>query len=326
MPKHQRVKSLGALIAVPAAALMILCGNPNPDLGQTPQTAGRLPERISDQTYRVSVDLINIFCSVWDRKTNSFITNLTREDFTVYEDNRKQEIINFTRETNLPLTVALLIDTSQSVAPKLKFEQEAAISFFQSVLKEQDRALLVEFDSGVALIQDFTNDPNLLAKKIRTLKAAGGTALYDALYLTCDEKLIRETGRKAIVILSDGEDTASKRPFEEALEMTLRAEATVYAISTTRGGFFGVDTVSQEGDRILRKLADETGGRLFTPFKVEELEDAFRQISQELRSQYNIGYISSNTVRDGGYRRIEVRVAEKNTRVNFRKGYYAPSS
>ncbi len=331
MQKRKGAKSFGALLAMPAAALVLLCAYPIPDLGQTAQTTGRhpesrLPERISDQTYRVSVDLINIFCSVWDRKTNSFITSLTREDFTVYEDNKKQEIINFNRETNLPLTIALLIDTSQSVAPKLKFEQEAAINFFQSVLKDQDRAMLVEFDSGVSMIQDFTNDPNLLAKKIRALKAAGGTALYDALYLTCDEKLIRETGRKTIVILSDGEDTASRRSFEEALEMALRAEATIYAISTTRGGFFGVDTVSKEGDRVLRKLAEETGGRIFLPFKVEELENSFRQISQELRSQYNIGYISSNPARDGGYRRIEVRVAEKDTRVNFRKGYYAPTS
>lgn len=298
--------------------------------GQSPTPAGRpsasqLPPNVSDQTYRVSVDLINIFCSVWDKKTNNFITNLTRDDFSVFEDQKKQEIINFVRETDLPLTIALLIDTSQSVAPKLKFEQEAAINFFHSVLRDRDRAMLIEFDSGVTMVQDFTNDPNLLAKQIRTLKAAGGTALYDAITLTCDEKLIRETGRKAIVILSDGEDLSSRGTFEEALEMAQRAEAIIYSISVNRGGFFGVEG-SKEGDRVLKKFAEESGGRTFTPFKVEELEDSFRQINQELRSQYNIGYLSSNTARDGSYRRIEIRIAEKDTKVSFRRGYYAPGS
>jgi Ca-activated chloride channel family protein len=288
-------------------------------------SASQLPPNVSDQTYRVSVDLINIFCSVWDKKTNNFITNLTRDDFSIYEDQKKQEIINFVRETDLPLTIALLIDTSQSVAPKLKFEQEAAINFFHSVLRDRDRAMLVEFDSGVTMVQDFTNNPNLLAKQIRTLKAAGGTALYDAIMLTCDEKLIRETGRKAIVILSDGEDLSSRATFEEALEMAQRAEAIIYSISVNRGGFFGVEG-SKEGDRILKKFAEESGGRTFTPFKVEELEDSFRQINQELRSQYNIGYLSSNPARDGSYRRIEIRISEKDTKVSFRKGYYAPGS
>jgi VWFA-related protein len=287
-------------------------------------SAQQPPRRISDQTYRVSVDLVNIFCSVWDKNTNSFVTNLTREDFTVLEDNQKQEIRNFNRETNLPLTLSLLVDTSQSVAPKLKFEQEAAISFFQSVLKDKDRAMLVEFDSGVTLVQDFTNDPNKMSKQIKSLRAAGGTALYDAIYLACDEKLIRETGRKAIVILSDGEDQSSKLTFDQALEMALKAEATIFSISVNRGGFFGVGD-TKNGDRILKQLADETGGRAYFPFKVEDLDDSFRQINQELRSQYNIGYLSSNTKRDGTYRKVEIKIAEKGLRLSYRKGYYAPT-
>jgi VWFA-related protein len=282
------------------------------------------PSRISDQTYRVSVDLVNIFCSVWDKNTSSFVTNLTRENFTVYEDNQKQEIKNFNRETNLPLTIALLVDTSQSVAPKLKFEQDAATAFFQSVLRDRDRAMLVEFDSGVSLIQDFTSDPNKMAKQIRSLRAAGGTALYDAIYLSCDEKLIRETGRKAVVILSDGEDQSSKMTFDQALEMALKAEATIFSISVNRGGFFGVGD-TKNGDRVLKQLADETGGRPFFPFKVEELDDAFRQINQELRSQYNIGYLSSNTKRDGTYRKVEIKLGEKGLKLSYRKGYYAPT-
>jgi Ca-activated chloride channel homolog len=281
--------------------------------------------RISDQTYRVSVDLINIFCSVWDKKTNSFVTNLTREAFSVYEDNQKQEIKNFVRETNLPLTLAFLIDTSESVAPKLKFEQEAAIAFFQSVLRDKDRALLVEFNSGVDLVQDFTNDSNKLAKQIKLLKAAGGTALYDAIYNICDEKLIRESGRKAIIILSDGQDQSSRTTFEQAHEMALRAEASIYGIGVSQGGFFGVGEGSGEGDRVLKQLAEETGGKTYFPFKIEELDDSFRQINQELRSQYNIGYISNSARRDGGYRKIEIRLQEKGLKLSYRQGYFAPS-
>lgn len=292
---------------------------------QTPPVGAKLPPRVSDQTYRVNVDLVNLLCSVWDKNTNAFVTNLAKEDFAVYEDNQKQEIRNFTRETNLPLTIALLVDTSGSVAPKLKFEQDAAISFFQSVLRDQDRAMLLSFDSGVSLVQDFTNDPNKLSKQIRTLRAAGGTALYDALYLTSDEKLIRETGRKAVVILSDGDDTASKIAFEPALEMALRAETIIFSISVNRGGYFGVGT-DKGGDKILKRLAEETGGQALLPFKVEDLEDSFRQINQELRSQYSIGYLSSNSRHDGAYRKVEIKLAEKGLKLNYRKGYYAPTS
>ncbi|PYU88581.1 MAG: VWA domain-containing protein [Acidobacteria bacterium] len=313
-----------------ALVVFLLVGlilSPSRMTGQDPATKPRTDgqPRLSDQTYRVSVDLVNIFCSVWDRKTNSFVTTLTKNNFTLYEDDKQQEIQNFSRETNLPLTIALLVDTSQSVAPKLKFEQEAATNFFYSVLQEKDRACLVEFDSGVTLVQDFTNDSNKLAKQIKTLRAAGGTALYDAIYHISDEKLIREMGRKAIVILSDGEDMSSKSTLQQALEMALRAEGIIYAISVNRGGFFGVGS-SKEGDKVLKQLAEETGGRVFVPFKVEELEDSFQQISKELRSQYNIGYFSSNKARDGGYRRVEIKVEEKGVGVRFRRGYYAPTS
>jgi Ca-activated chloride channel homolog len=278
-----------------------------------------------DQTYRViaRVDLVNVPCSVLDKNTNSFVTTLTRDDFSIYEDNQKQPIQNFTRESNFPLTLAMLVDTSESVAPKLKFEQDAATSFFQSVLRPRDRAMLVEFDSGVHLLQDFTGDANKMAKQIGKLRAAGGTALYDAIYMACDEKLIRESGRKAIIILSDGEDRSSDHTFNQAMEMALRAEVAIFAISISKGGFFGVGN-SQEGDNILKKMALETGGKTFFPFRVEELNDAFRLINQELRSQYNLGYVSTNPQKDGKYRKIEIKVQDKGFRLNYRKGYYAP--
>jgi len=318
-----------ALFAVLAAATRSSSSSSQDGSGDSIRLESRaqLPARVSDQTYRVNVDLVNIFCSVWDKKTNAFVTTLRRDDFTVFEDNRKQEIKNFVRETNLPLTIAMLLDTSQSVSPKLKFEQEAATSFFHSVLRENDRAMLVDFDSGVSLIQDFTSDPNKMAKEIRALKAAGGTALYDAIYQTCDEKLIREIGRKAIIIMSDGEDQSSRATMEEALNMALRAEATVFSISVNQGGFFGVGAgEKKEGDRILKLLAESTGGRIFYPFKVDELDDAFRQINQELRSQYNIGYLSSNDRRDGSYRKVEITIPDKNLRISYRKAYYAPAN
>lgn len=291
----------------------------------TTRPDNQLPQRVSDQTYRVSVDLVNVLCSVFDRDTNSFVTNLTRDDFSIYEDGKKQEIKNFARETNLPLTIAMLIDTSDSVAPKLKFEQEAAISFFLSVLREKDRAMLMEFDTGVTLLQDFTGDPNKLAKEIRKLKAAGGTALYDAIYMACDEKLIRETGRKAIVIVSDGDDESSDTTISKALEMALRAESTIFVISITKGGFFGVQG-SPEGDAAMKEITRETGGKVFFPIKLEELEDSFRQINQELRSQYSLGYYSTNTVRDGSYRKIDIRISDRNLKPSHRKGYYAPTN
>jgi Ca-activated chloride channel homolog len=278
-----------------------------------------------DQTYRVAVgvDLVNVPCSVLDKRTNSFVTSLTRGDFSIFEDNQKQEIQNFSRESNFPLTLAMLVDTSESVAPKLKFEQEAATSFFQSILKAKDRAMLLEFDSGVTLLQDFTSDANKMAKQISKLRAAGGTALYDAIYVACDEKLIRETGRKAIIILSDGEDRSSDHTLKQAMEMALRAEVTIFAISVSKGGFFGVGN-TQEGDNVLRDMARETGGKTFFPFKVEELDESFRQINQELRSQYNIGYVSTNPQRDGKYRKIEIKIQDKGLKLNYRRGYYAP--
>jgi Ca-activated chloride channel homolog len=311
---------------------LIVITQVNPLTGQntakTPASSDpQLQETISGQNYRinVNVDLVNIFCSVFDKNTNAFLTNLTREDFTVYEDGKKQEIKNFMRENDLPLTIAMLIDTSQSAGPKLRFEQEAAISFFQSVLRENDRAMLVEFDSSVSLAQDFTNDPNKLAKAIDKLKAAGGTALYDAIYRTCDEKLIRESGRKTIIIVSDGNDASSKMSQAQAMEIALKAEATIFSIGVSKGGFFGVGG-NEEGDEVLKEFSHRTGGRLFTPFQIEDLDENFRQINQELRSQYNIGYSSSNANRDGTYRRIEVKVPERGLKLNYRRGYYAPTN
>jgi len=309
-----------ALISQPFTQGSRGAGDPPPQSGKQ-----QLPGRISDQTYRVSVDLVNVFCSAWDKDTKSFVTSLSRDDFAIYEDGQMQEIKNFARETNQPLTIALLIDTSQSVAPKLKFEQEAATNFFYTVLKEGDRAMLVEFNSAVSLVEDFTGNPNKLEKQIGALRAAGNTALYDAIVKVCDEKLIRETGRKTIIILSDGNDSSSSETLERASAMAQLAEATIFSISINRGGLFGVGGDSRSGDDVLKQLASATGGKALFPFQAEDLDASFREISQELRSQYSLGYISSNSKHDGSYRRIEIKTPEKNLRLNYRKGYFAPS-
>ena len=284
----------------------------------------QLPRGVSDQAYRVNVDLVNVLCSVFDKKTKSFVTAFSQNDFSIFEDGRKQEITNFTRESNLPLTLAILMDTSSSVAPKLQFEQDAAISFFYNVLKEDDRAMLVEFNSSINMMQDFTDDPNKLANQVRKLRAGGNSSLFDAIDVVCDQKMIRETGRKAMVILSDGDDNGSAVDYRRAVEMALRAECTIFSVSISRGGFFGTADDTRKGDKTLQNLAKETGGKVFFPFKVEELENAFREINQELRSQYSIGYVSTNPKRDGSYRKLEIKVRERNMELNHRKGYYAP--
>ena len=287
-------------------------------------TSAQLPQRGSDQAYRIDVYLVNVLCSVFDKKTKSFVTAFSKDDFSIFEDGRKQEITNFARETDLPLTLAILVDTSSSVAPKLQFEQDAAISFFHNVLKENDRAMLVEFNSSVNLLQDFTDDPNKLSNQARKLRAGGNSSLFDAIDIVCDQKMIRETGRKALIILSDGDDSGSVVDYRQAVEMALRAESTIFSVSVSKGGFFGTGEDTKRGDKILQNLAKETGGKVFFPFKVEELEDAFREINLELRSQYSIGYISTNARRDGSFRKLEIRVRERNMDLNYRKGYYAP--
>ena len=182
----------------------------------------------------VRVEMVQLLCTVVDKK-GQYITDLTQDDFIVYENNAPQKIENFAARSELPLTIAFLIDTSASVANKLKFEQEAASEFFFQVIRAQDKALLLEFDTGVTLIQDFTNEPNMLSKQLKSLRAAGGTSLYDALYLVSEEKLLWEQGeRRKTLVISDGEDTVSTVTFEDALEMCQRAGATIYAISTNK--------------------------------------------------------------------------------------------
>jgi Ca-activated chloride channel family protein len=277
-------------------------------------------EQEEDVPFRVEVDAVNVLATIHDKDTRKFVTDLTRDDFKIYEDGVLQSVTNFTQQIDLPLTIALCVDTSSSVRLKLPFEKEAAVEFLFSVMRPFDRVALVEFDTGVTLIHDFTSNPNDLVREIEQLKAGGGTSLYDAIYLVSEQKMLNEPGRKTVVILSDGADLTSKHDFEETLRMAYQAEVTVYAISTTR---FGAD-VDHEGDNALKQLTESTGGRVFFPYSSSQLNEAFREIDQELRSQYNLTYVPINRRKDGEFREVKVKVARDSINIRHRKGYFAP--
>jgi Ca-activated chloride channel family protein len=220
------------------------------------------------------------------------------------------------------------MDTSNSVKPKLKFEKDAAVSFLQTVLRpRKDRALFVTFDSEVELHQDFTDRIDLLSRAIDKVKARGETRMYDAIHQVCEEKMFASQGRRrAMVIITDGEDTVSERTLKEALDIAQRSETVIFAISTKAGGFFGVQagTVDRKEDKELKRLAEETGGRAFFTGEVIELERSFSAVARELRSQYLLAYSPSNDKFDGKYRQIEVRLpGYKDLRIRTKKGYPA---
>lgn len=274
-----------------------------------------------DQTerIRVEVDAVNVLVTVNDKTTGEFIKSLDQSHFRVLEDGEEQRITNFSKQTNLPLTIALCVDTSSSVKLKLKFEKEAALDFLFTIMRPTDRALLAEFDTGVTLLHDFTSNPNDLAEEIKSLRAGGGTSLYDAIYLIAEQKMLYETGRRTLVVLSDGSDLTSTHTFEDALRMAQKAEAAIYALSTTR---FGAD-IDHAGDNALKQLTTATGGRVFFPFSTAQLSKSFREIEEELRSQYNITYEPTRKVRDGTFRKLDVKVDWDNIEVRHRKGYFA---
>jgi VWFA-related protein len=275
-----------------------------------------------DTTIRVEVSRVPLLFTVTDRK-NRFITDLNREDFEVYDNKVRQEIKEFVRESELPLRIGIILDTSNSIRDRFKFEQEAAIEFIRGVLREErDRAFLVSYDTRAELIVDFTNDPEKLAAGVRRLRAGGGTALYDAIYYSCRDKLPEdwppEQFRRALVILGDGDDNQSNVTREMALEMAHKAETVVYTISTNRSGR------EADGDKVLRTYSRETGGVSFHPFQARDLEQSFANIANELRHQYFILYSPTNFRADGSFHRVEVKTKVKNTEVRVRRGYYAP--
>ena len=289
----------------------------------TTGTSGQEPLG-TKEPLRVRVNLVNILFTVTDKK-NRMVLDLTKENFRVLEDSKPQNVRFFSRETNLPLRVGVLIDTSNSIRDRLHFEEEAAVDFLQETLRPgKDLAFVVAFDVEPQLLQDYTDDVDKLAQGTRNLQAGGGTALYDAIFFACKQKLLffpppEPYLRRVLIIVSDGLDNQSEHSREEAIAMAQRAEVTIFAISTNRSG------LTERGDKVLRRMAEETGGRAFFPFEARDLEADFQEISHELRNQYSLAYVSTNDKMDGTFRTISVEPLEKNLRVRAKNGYFAPS-
>lgn len=277
-----------------------------------------------EETIKVPVNLVNVLFTATDKK-NRLILNLTKEDIRLFEGERPQLIRYFSRETNLPLRIGLLIDTSNSVRERLRFEQEAAINFLDDTVQPgRDRAFVVGFDVEAQLLADYTDDTGKLADVIRGLSAGGTTALYDTIYFACKQKLFifpppEPYLRRVLIVISDGQDNQSERTRDEALAIAQRAEVTMFCISTNRSGSPG------PGDKVLRYLAQETGGQAFFPFAAEDLGQDFSEISKELRSQYTLGYVSTNVNHDGTFRPISIRTADRSVHIRAKTGYFAPS-
>jgi VWFA-related protein len=274
-------------------------------------------------TIKQRVAEVNVLFIATDRH-GKFVRNLNQADFSIFDDHKPvQSILNFRGETDLPIELGLLMDVSGSVEGRFGFEKDAAIGFLQHLIRPSyDRAFVVGFNKESHLTQDFTDQVPLLATGVQRLKNGGGTALYDAIYRACKEKLMREDSdhpiRKAIVILSDGEDNQSEYTRAQAIEMAQRAEVLIYAISTDDSGLI------LRGDKVLEDLASATGGRAFFPYKMKDITRSFAAIEDELRSQYAVSYKPSDFDADGRYHSIEITALKKDLQVRARRGYYAP--
>ncbi len=348
-------------IALTSCANLALAQQPAPRPPQAPATQDQTNRNSTNQTLpqdqqkpippiQVTTGLVHLVATVTDRRHN-FITNLDKSDFKVLEDGVLQEIRYFGRETDLPLRIGLLLDTSNSIRPRLAFEQDAAIDFLGSVIRRnKDMAFLMTFDNEPEVIQDFTGDVALLTSAIRKQRAGGGTALHDAIFKAADRlsnpplaPAPNPEVRRVLVVISDGEDNLSDHALSDAIEAAIRAEASIYAISTNTE-WISTSTVAGEkraspgdlshknhlgpGDRVLEKFADQSGGRVFFPYRVDDLAQSFVDIGSELRSQYFIAYSPASTPVTSKYRRIDVETDRKGLIVRSRKGYYAtaPSS
>jgi VWFA-related protein len=298
-----------------------------------------------DPVIKVDVDLVNVLCSVRN-KGNGLVGNLEKSDFKLFEDGKEMEIKYFTRETDLPLTIGMLVDTSKSQENLIEPESRAAYEFFKVVLRKKDMAFLMQFGAEAELLQDDTNSAQLLQDGLRQLRLSvplgglhpgpvptqqnmAGTILFDAVYLAANEKLKTEVGRKVIVVITDGDDTGSKTPRDRATEAALKADTIIYFIDYEdpryHGGGFGMMRMGMggSGDADMHRMSGDTGGRVFRVDRKNTLDDIFKDLQDEMRSQYSIGYTSPHSEKDGSYHKIELRVSNKDYKVQARKGYYA---
>ncbi|HYL37426.1 MAG TPA: VWA domain-containing protein [Bryobacteraceae bacterium] len=287
------------------------------------QAAPSAPANPQDTRITLDVSRVNMLFTVSDKK-GRFVTDLAKEDFEVLESKKPQNIIEFAAESELPLRLAILIDTSNSIRDRFHFQQEAATAFIDGTVRpHQDKAMVVSFDTAAELVSDLTDNVAELEKAVQSLRPGGGTSLYDAIFFACREKLMQDQPlykfRRAMVILSDGEDNQSHYTRDQALEMAQKADVTIYTISTN------ITRIETDGDKVLRYLASETGGEVFFPFKASDLNQSFENIANELRHQYNVFYRPEPLKTDGLYHAVEIRVkGRKDLIVRCRKGYYAP--
>ena len=308
-----------------------------PAAGSQSQTQSQAPEpKQQQQSIVVPTTMVRLVATVMDRH-HGFVTDLDQKDFKIMEDGQPQDIRYFTRETDLPLRIGLLLDTSNSIRPRLQFEQDAAVDFLTSVVRRnKDMAFLMTFDNEPEVIQDFTGELSFLVDAIHKQRAGGGTALNDAIFLA-SQKLQNAplpTGtsqdvRRVLVVISDGDDNLSDHALSEALESAIRAEVSIYSVSTNTDWLAVDDQTKPQkyhldpGDKVLQQFADESGGRVFFPYKIDDLAQSFLDIGIELRSQYFIAYAPTNAVMNGAYRRVQVDTDHKGLVVRTKKGYYA---
>jgi Ca-activated chloride channel family protein len=304
---------------------------------------GQQNQQQAGPTFRVGVNLVDVLFTVLNRR-NKLVSDLDKTDFKVMDDGVQQDIRYFSRQTDLPLRIGMLLDTSNSIRDRIKFEQDAAVNFLYSVIRRgKDQAFVMTFDDEPQILQGFTNDTGLLRDEIVRTRAGGGTAVYDAIYDACAKELSHpprppgdqpDVVRRVMILISDGEDNLSDHTRTEAIEMAQRNSVVIYTISTSTEWIQLSQTDPEkladrkmhltEGDKVLQELAEETGGRAFYPYHVDDLDQSFQDIGDELRNQYSITYNPSNFVPNGKYHKIKVEVLNHNGyEVRARRGYYA---
>jgi len=335
-PPLLRVANLFALVIALAASAWA---------GTSPQSSDQNQDQDqSAATLQVNVNVVQLFFNVKDKK-GALIPDLKKENFHILEDGKPQTIKYFAAESNLPLTLGILIDSSGSQERVLDMEKEVGGDFLSQILRDKDLAFVISFDVDVDLLQDFTNSVHLLKTALNSAKintgggggtgipglgggtiptqgAPRGTLLYDAVYLASHDELAQQVGRKAMILLTDGEDQGSRLKIRDAIEAAQKSDSIVYVLLCADRGFYGFGGYS--GDREMRKLTEETGGRVIeVGNKFEKLKQGFDQIANELRSQYNIGYTPANSKLDGTYRKVQIQTDNKDYKIQARAGYYA---
>jgi len=314
-----------------------------PSAGQAPAQEQQAAPQQSPKRIIQVVNLVDVLFTVLNRR-NKLVPDLQKEDFQIFDEKFPQEIRYFSKQTDLPLRIGMLVDTSNSIRDRIKFEQDASVNFLFSVLRRgRDEAFVMTFDDEPQIIQPFTNDAGLLRDQIVQTRAGGGTAIYDAIYEACEKQLSHpprppgdqpDVVRRVMILISDGDDNLSTHTRSEAIEMAQRTSVVIYTISTSTQWIQLSQTDPDklanrkshltEGDQILQNLADETGGRAFFPYHVDDLDQSFQDIGDELRNQYSIAYIPTNYVLDGRYHRIRIEVPDhKGYQVRARRGYFA---